>query len=180
MATPRAKKQLPVLVVDTREQAPFVFDATRVSTVRRALKAGDYSVEGLESQVAVERKSLDDFVGTVIRAQGRFEVELEHLGGYAFACVVVEASIEDVLSHRYRMAVHPNSVLGAAVAITVDHRIPVFFCGSRPHACLFTEKLLCRAHKKLLPSPSAGASTSSASPAPPSPSASSASKAAAG
>jgi ERCC4-type nuclease len=135
------------VVIDTREQAPYTFDPARVVSVSHALPAGDYSLQGYENRVAIERKSLDDFVGTVIRARGRFEIELGVLEGYEFACVVVEASIEDVLLHRYRMAVHPNSVMGSAIAITLDHHIPVFFCGTRQHACHFVEGLLCRFHK---------------------------------
>ena len=41
----------------------------------------------------MERKTLDDFVCTVIRSRARFSRELRRLGGYRAACVVVEASI---------------------------------------------------------------------------------------
>ena len=56
------------IVVDTREQEPYGFNPDLVRPVRRALPAGDYSVAGLEETIAVERKTLDDFVGTVVRA----------------------------------------------------------------------------------------------------------------
>ena len=59
---------LPVtVVIDSREQEPYGFNPHLVRPVRRALPAGDYSVEGHETTLAVERKTLDDFVGTVIR-----------------------------------------------------------------------------------------------------------------
>ena len=132
----------PVIAVDTREQEPYGFDPTRVSTVRRALPAGDYSLAGRETTVAIERKSLEDFVSTTIHARERFARELRRLAAYDFACVVVEASLEDVLAHRYRSAAHPNAVLGAALSIILDHRVPVFFCGDRQHACRFVEDLL--------------------------------------
>ena len=48
------------VVVDTREQEPYSFDSDKVSAVRKALPAGDYSLVGLEERVAVERKSLTD------------------------------------------------------------------------------------------------------------------------
>ena len=51
------------IIVDTREQAEYTFDC---SVLRRKLDAGDYSVQGYEHRVAVERKSLADFVHTVI------------------------------------------------------------------------------------------------------------------
>jgi ERCC4-type nuclease len=67
------------VVVDTREQEPYSFDSDKVSAVRKALPAGDYSLVGLEERVAVERKSLTDFVSTVIRGRKRFHRELEKL-----------------------------------------------------------------------------------------------------
>ena len=39
------------VVVDTREQEPYSFDSDKVSAVRKALPAGDYSLVGLEELV---------------------------------------------------------------------------------------------------------------------------------
>ncbi len=72
MTVSRFDDGLVPIVVDTREQEPYGFDAGRVRVIRRALPAGDYSLEGMESTVAVERKSLPDFVSTVIHSRPRF------------------------------------------------------------------------------------------------------------
>ena len=138
----------PVIVIDTREQEPYAFHPERAAVVRRALPAGDYSVEGMEQRVAVERKTLPDLVQTVIRERERFRRELQLLSGYEAACVVVEAGLPDILSGHYRSAAHPHSVLGAVASIIVDYGIPVFFCGDRPCARQFTEAYLLRFHRK--------------------------------
>lgn len=52
------------IVIDSREKEPYTFAC---EVLKAKLDAGDYSVHGFEHQVAVERKSLADFVGTVIR-----------------------------------------------------------------------------------------------------------------
>ena len=140
-------EKVPV-VIDTREQEPYGFDPSRVAAVRRALPAGDYSLAGRETSVAVERKSLDDFVATCVRGRERFARELRLLASYELACVVVEGSMEDVLAGRYRAGVHPNAVFGALLSIVVDHGVPVFFCGDRQIACRFVEGLLTRFHRK--------------------------------
>ena len=132
------------IVVDTREQEPLSFDPAIASVERRALPAGDYSLVGLEERVAVERKSLDDLVSTVIRGRQRFARELERLQGYDAACVVVEANLADVHAGRYRSGAHPASVLGAVMSIIVDAGIPVFFCSDRQIACRFVEDYLVR------------------------------------
>lgn len=135
-------------MVDTREQEPYVFDSLQATVVRRALPAGDYSVAGLEELVAVERKTLDDFVSTVIRSRARFRRELRKLGGYRAACVVVEGNLSDILLGRYGGGAHPNAVLGSALSIILDHRIPVFFCSNRQVACRFVQAYLLGAHAR--------------------------------
>jgi len=138
------------VIIDTREQLPYAF-SDRVVAVRSPLAAGDYSVEGAEHLLAVERKSLDDFVSSVIRDRPRFRREIERLQGYAFACVVVEASLADAFAHCYHSGAHPNAVVGAAISIIVDYGVPVFFCSDRQACCRFTEGFLLRAYRKVIP-----------------------------
>lgn len=148
MPLSRSEESAATIVIDTREQEPYSFDTRLAAAVRRALPAGDYSIEGLEGEVAVERKSLDDFVGTVVYARARFRRELRVLAGYRAACVVVEGAVADVLQQRYRGDAHPNAVLGSALSIILDYRIPVFFCGTRQAACQFTQAYLLAARKR--------------------------------
>lgn len=135
-------------IVDTREQEEYSFDPRLVATVRRALPAGDYSIEGLEDWVAVERKTLDDFVSTVIHSRARFREELRKLAGYRAACVVVEAGLIDVLQKRYQGGAHPNAVLGNALSLILDYRVPVFFCTTRQASCQFVQAYLLGAHAR--------------------------------
>jgi ERCC4-type nuclease len=144
----RSSQQPASIIIDTREQEPYSFDPRVATAVRRALPAGDYSVDGLEAFVAVERKTLDDFVSTVIHSRERFRAELRKLAGYRAACVVVEAGIPDILQQRYRGEAHPNAVLGNALSIILDYRIPVFFCANRQAACHFVQAYLLAAHTR--------------------------------
>jgi ERCC4-type nuclease len=148
MPSRRSDEDRITVVVDTREQEPYTFDPRSVTVIRRALPAGDYSIEGHEDSVAVERKTLEDFVTTVIRSRKRFKRELQRLSGYAAACVVVEADLSDILGGRYRSGANPNAVLGAVLSIVVDFDIPVFFCSDRQAACRFVEGYLLRFHRK--------------------------------
>lgn len=136
------------IIIDTREQEPYSFDLRLAAAERRALPAGDYSVGGLEGIVAVERKTLDDFVSTVIHSRSRFREELRKLAEYRAACVVVEAGLPDVLQKRFRGGAHPNAVLGNALSIMLDFRLPVLFCGSRQAACHFTQAYLLAAYTR--------------------------------
>ncbi len=144
----RSRTGTATIIIDTREQEPYSFDPRLAATVRRALPAGDYSVTGMEDTVAVERKALDDFVSTVIHSRERFRKEMRKLAGYRAACVVVEAGVLEVLTHRYRGDAHPNAVLGSALSTILDFRVPVFFCSNRQAACHFVQAYLLAAHAR--------------------------------
>ena len=144
----RSNRGPATIIIDTREQEPYSFDPRLAAVVRRALPAGDYSVQGLEERVAVERKTLDDFVSTVIHARPRFREELRKFAGYRATCIVVEAGVADVLLQRYRGEAHPNAVIGSTLSIILDFGVPVFFCGNRQAACQFVQAYLLAAHAR--------------------------------
>lgn len=121
---------LPILI-DTREQRPFMFPAERFTTVRGTLRTGDYSIVGLEDRVCLERKSIGDLVQTLIHDALRFRKELVRMSGFDVAAIVVECNVDDIKAKRYESEANPESVLGKVHAIHFDHGIPVFFWGPR-------------------------------------------------
>lgn len=137
------------IVVDTREQTPWTFPPERFTVTRRALAAGDYSIAGGELRVTLERKSLGDFVQTVIGDWLRFRKELNRLMTYDIAAIVVEANVEDVMQHKYQSEAEPTSVMGRAHAILLDTGVPVLFWGQRPGCELQAWQFLTLASKKL-------------------------------
>ncbi len=137
----------PVIVVDTREKHPYTFGASCLGgVVQAALPAGDYSLQGYETQIAIERKSIDDYVQTIIHAQDRFNRELTMLRAYPRAWIVVEATLDDILQGRYTSRTHPNSVLALTASIMTHYGIPVLFGSDRPNAIALVESLLLQWH----------------------------------
>ncbi|MHB1000786.1 MAG: ERCC4 domain-containing protein [Armatimonadota bacterium] len=137
------------VVIDTREKEPYSFDPSRIEVIRHALPAGDYSILGFESSISIERKSLEDFVGTLIKNRERFRNELLKLQCYRYACIVVEANIIDLLSGKYRSGTHPHALFGSTISIIADYGIPVYFCANRQASCLFVQELLLRLQRKV-------------------------------
>ena len=76
------------ITIDTREQTPWSFPAF-VETERGTLSAGDYALHG--DAWALERKSLDDFLGTVSTGWERFGRELDRMPWEMAKVVIVEA-----------------------------------------------------------------------------------------
>lgn len=173
---PKAPLSLPTIIIDTREQQPYPFDAARCAMVTRTLKTGDYSVDGLEDLVSIERKNRDDFVRSVtgerdrffrcatrlsaIRklrcviplpdrtaTRHRFFACLERMRSMPFARLVVECTIDDIQAGRYTSKAHPSSILGTAIAIDSAY-VPIVWAGDRVNARDYVERVLLRIAQK--------------------------------
>lgn len=143
-------KRITVLC-DTREQRGWLpdLDAELFAARPATLATGDYTLLGLEDRFVIERKSLGDFVNTVIHDWLRFRKELIRLAAFDLALVVVEANLEDVFDKRYESDALPSAVLGRANGITLDHGVPVVWWGRRACAISMAERLFVQAHKKM-------------------------------
>lgn len=141
------------IVIDTREQRPLEpWRASRkgepcpriyLPTVRATLAAGDYSVQGLEHLVAIERKSIPDLWGTLYGSatdalgegrahQDRFRAELERLQGHARRWWLIEGYpdlLDEYAIDIRRSRVAPASAHALIASIACDYNIPVLWSG---------------------------------------------------
>lgn len=134
--------------IDTREQAPWTFTEPDFFSNRGALLAGDYELCLDDTRIAIERKSLGDFVSTVIYDWLRFRKELTALSGYDCAAIVVEADLGQVFAHAYESEVNPLSIVGRAHSIFLEHGIPVFWWGQPGQANEMARRFFRLAWKK--------------------------------
>src|SRR5260221_12610953 len=114
---------VPTIKVDSREQTPLPF--SRLQAVRGTLTTGDYSVVGLESLFAVERKSVSDLAGCCGQDRERFERELHRLRGFRFKRLLIVGTEDDLLAGRYRSAIQPQAVLATLGAFEARYDLPV-------------------------------------------------------
>lgn len=102
------------ILIDTREQTPFDFTAFGFKQRRATLKTGDYSVEGLEDKLTVERKSLSDLLGCVGNQRKRFEKELHRMLEFDARAVVVSASESHIAKGGWKYSrLTPKQVIGS-------------------------------------------------------------------
>jgi len=95
-----------VIIIDTREQRPWSFPLEMAATKRGTLSAGDYALEG-DPLFAIERKSLDDFVGTISTGWDRFCRELDRMEDQGFCpkTVIIEGTWMQILNRDHS---HPD------------------------------------------------------------------------
>lgn len=135
----------PTVLIDTREQYPFDFSRFKnwIGGERSlVLKAGDYSVEGMEALLILERKTLTDLITTVIQQRVRFFKQCEKMTKYRWRALLVEASYEDIKApydqDEYCTLAHPNAVSGTLDALEARFGIPVIY--TSPYRPLAEEK----------------------------------------
>lgn len=98
-------------IVDTREQAAW--DLSPMKIVSKGLDVGDYSIVGLESVIAIERKSLQDFVMCCGSERERFQRELDRLRGWPVHAVIIEASWGELEMGQWRSKLTSAQVMSS-------------------------------------------------------------------
>jgi ERCC4-type nuclease len=131
------------IIIDTREQRPYSFTAWPDAEVMQgSLSTGDYSLAGLTDRVALERKSLDDLAGTLTNGRERFAAECQRGRGLDLFGLVIEGSLDDILGHRYKSRVAPQSLIQTLAAWSVRYRFAVWFAGNRQGGELMVYSIL--------------------------------------
>lgn len=83
------------VIIDTREQTPWAFDPTWIDAEVGTLKTADYALAD-DDAFGIERKSMDDFLGTVSTGWERFQRELDRMSGWVAKVVIVEGDFEQI------------------------------------------------------------------------------------
>lgn len=125
------------IIVDNREQSPFRFEDARYDGVvvqAGSLQTGDYSLAGLESRVAVERKSLADFIGSISTGRDRFERELTRARGLDAFMVVIESPFSDLVAGNYRSRMESKAATQTVYSFMSRYRATFHFAQNRAWA----------------------------------------------
>ena len=126
------------VVIDTREKIPYEFS----NSIRKALTAGDYSLEGLEHSIAIERKSKADIYSTISQHRERFIRELEKLSKFQYAAIIIESSFKAFTIPPQYSQLHPNAAVGSLLTWSVRYNIHIHFPGDREMGNKLTTQLL--------------------------------------
>jgi hypothetical protein len=165
------------VLIDSMEQQPWSFIGIRGDvaddyqpwSVRTSWKAlgirsgdsyeprGDYSLDGYEGRVHLERKSVADLQATVLGWDGRrdrFKRELEILAGIEFSAVIVEGTLGQCLSTCQqwgkKSAEDNRKILNRSlIAFMQDYRVPWIFADSRRLAEVEAFRWFQRAYRKM-------------------------------
>jgi len=153
------------IIKDTREKQGYTFAASRTKyhvckgMVVRKLDTGDYSVEGLEDKVCVERKaSVVELANNVGVSRRRFDAEIERMKEFPHRFLVLEFSLTDLMdfpegsdvSDREikKLRITNKYMLRYLMELQINHGVNVIFCDSKKNAKWTVLSILKRINEK--------------------------------
>ncbi len=139
------------ITIDTREQTPLVFSGDYVVVSRGTMPVFDYSLVNDESGWAVERKSLQDFVQSVVLSKS-WRRELAKIAKAQERllpiCYVCEFSFDAIKTYDYAQfhsgKVTSQFVYRRVAELIFQYNVHVIFAGSREGAAYTVALLLKR------------------------------------
>jgi DNA excision repair protein ERCC-4 len=139
----------PTVVIDSAEHMGYKFERFTnwfAGTLRRRLSVGDYTIVGMEDEVAVERKTVPDLVNSIIQDRKDFIEKCERLSNFKRKCLVVEGSLSSIKTPYEDSQAHPNAVLDSLLAAQERWDIPVYFLDDFLLAEEFVASMLSKYH----------------------------------
>lgn len=131
------KKEL-TIIIDSREQHPYEFQ----DAITKTLKSGDYSIEGLEDRITIERKDKQDAYASLGRGRVRFEKELKRLSKYEYAAIVIECDLPSFLEPPAFTRMKPKAAVNSLISWSVKYGVHIFFASNRKYAKAITYRIL--------------------------------------
>jgi len=116
-------------VIDSQEHMGYRFERFSnwfAGTIHKRLPVGDYTILGMEDEVAIERKTLPDLVKSIIQERKGFIEKCERLSAFRKKSLVIEGSLSSVKTPYEETQAHPNAVLGSLLAAQELLDIPVY------------------------------------------------------
>lgn len=112
----------PKILIDKREQIPFGFEGIKadvgdggqkviVTTEQSNLLTGDYTLEGFENEIVIERKSKADLYRSITHERERFARELSRMNAIPQAFIVLETSFGGLLERPEFTKADPKTIL---------------------------------------------------------------------
>jgi ERCC4-type nuclease len=144
-----------VVVIDTREQQPWEFGLH--VTAKRKLETGDYSIEGLEHLLCIERKkSVSEIANNI--TEKRFVNVLDRMSKMSYPFILLEFDLQDVYSYPVgsdipkklwdSLRISANYILKYLTLIQLNYGIHLLFCGDAENAEKMAVSIMKRTYEK--------------------------------
>ena len=125
------------IVIDSREQLPLKFRKD-IETVTRKLDVGDYSIDGYENKIAIERKSPSDLFGSLGKGHQRFKREIQRAEDYDYFGILVEAPFKAIYNKEFVGSEYSKMkgdvIVQICYTLKFKYGVDIIFCNGRKEA----------------------------------------------
>jgi len=131
----RRKKgiHIPVIITDTRENCGYLFKGKEAEAkiVMKKLATGDYSLEGFENDIVIERKRINELFGNFAGDRERFMREVERMEKIPYKFLLIEGSFKDLAQmKKVPGKVSIKLVVATLISLMIKHNVKVVFAGN--------------------------------------------------
>lgn len=145
------------VIKDTREQNGWFFspyDKCQGMEVK-TLHTGDYTIEGFEDVVCVERKGcVSEIAMNLGKKKNAFQAEMQRMKDYEFSFLICEFDMDDILKYpegssvpkslRDKVKVTGKYILKCLMEFQVYYDTKIMLCGNKNNAFLVCNSLFKR------------------------------------
>lgn len=132
-----------IILIDSREKYPWTFAEKGLEVISKKLDTGDYSIEGMEKIVCIERKrSISEW--SLNLTSKRFFREIERMVDFKWKFILLEFSIDKLFSFpdganlppkvKERIKVRGPFLVKKTNEIMIDYGIPIIFAQNKFYA----------------------------------------------
>lgn len=145
------------VIKDTREKEGWDFtdEKNGVLMISKKLDTGDYTIQGYEGNLCIERKaSASEVANNVGREKVRFNNEIDRMRDFAHAFIVCEFTFDQMYKYpegsslsaykKKQVKIRGPFILKAFTEYQMDHNIQIIYAGNAENAKIVTQSIFKR------------------------------------
>ena len=145
------------VIKDTREQDGYYFSKfnTCAGMIEHKLDTGDYSIQGMEDKVCIERKGcVEELAINLGSKKHAFMAEIERMSPFPHKYLVLEFSLSDLLKfpkdtiipvkNKASLKITGKYMMKCLVEFELYNDVHVLFCEDKKHAFLAVSSIFKR------------------------------------
>lgn len=152
-------KQAPdfTVIKDTREQEGYFFSKfnTCAGMIEHKLDTGDYSIQGMEDKICIERKGcVEELAQNLGSKKTTFMKEIERMEPFPHKYLVLEFSLEELIKfpketripikNKSAVKITGRYMLKCLIEFEIYNDIHILFCGDKKNAFLAVSSIFKR------------------------------------
>lgn len=145
------------VIKDTREQDGYYFSAfnTCAGMIEHKLDTGDYTIQGLEDKICIERKGcVEELAVNLGQKKHAFLNEIDRMKDFPHKFLILEFSLEDLLKfpdetripikNKASLKITGKYMIKCLMEFALYNNVQVLFCGNKHNAFLAVSSLFKR------------------------------------